>query len=209
MKLTSDDLQAMDQRHRAAFVNCLSGFKSANLVGTSNAAGSTNLAIMSSTVHLGSHPPLLGLVVRPGGDERHTLRNILETGVYSLNHVHSDFIAEAHQTAARYPSETSEFEEAGLTPHWEAGFAAPMVREARVKLGMRLREHMPLTVNNTHLVIGEVVLAQVPEGSQRSDGSLDLVTAGSVALSGLDAYHEGVELKRMAYAKPGIPPRQI
>ncbi|QFU76777.1 flavin oxidoreductase [Halioglobus maricola] len=209
MKLKAEDLAGMETRARAAFVNCLSGFKSANLVGTRNAEGKTNLAIMSSTVHLGSHPPLLGLVVRPGGDERHTLRNILETGVYSLNHVHSDFIAAAHQTAARYPSETSEFDEAGLTPTWEDGFAAPLVLEAKVRLGMELREHMPLEVNNTHLVIGEVVLAEVPEGSQRSDGSLDLVAAGSVALSGLDAYHEGVELKRMAYAKPGMPPRQI
>ncbi|GAB5452805.1 MAG: flavin reductase [Halioglobus sp.] len=209
MKLDAADIADMDSRRRAAFVNSLSGFKSANLVGTASGAGQTNLAIMSSTVHLGSHPPLLALVVRPGGDERHTLRNILETGVYSLNHVNADIVEQAHQTAARYPAQASEFEATGLTPLWQAGFAAPMVLEAGVKLGMQLREHSELKINGTHLVIGEVVLADVPSLACRPDGSLDLAAAGSVALSGLDTYHQSAGSKRMAYAKPDMPPRQI
>lgn len=209
MKISSEEIAAMEAKRRAAFVNCLSGFKSANLVGTTDGKGQTNLAIMSSTVHLGSHPPLLALIVRPGGDERHTLKNILDTGCYSLNHVHSEIIESSHQTAARYPVASSEFDETGLTPYWDAGFAAPMVLEARVKLGMRLREHIQLDINGTHLVIGEVVLADFPSASHRSDGSLDLVAAGSVALTGLDTYHQSVDIKRMAYAKPGKPPRQI
>ena len=57
MQLDDKDLSAMTSRQRATLVNSLSGFKSANLVGTADAAGSTNLAIMSSAVHLGSHPP--------------------------------------------------------------------------------------------------------------------------------------------------------
>lgn len=199
----------MGSRERAAFVNSLSGFKSANLVGTANANGQTNLAIMSSTVHLGSHPPLLALIVRPGGEERHTLKNILETGCYSLNHVNADIIESAHQTAARYPAGSSEFDATGLTPHWHEGFGAPMVLEASVRLGMQLREHTPLEINGTHLVIGEVILADVPSPACRADGSLDLVAAGSVSLTGLDTYHQSVDIKRMAYAKPGIPPRQL
>ena len=209
MQFSSEDIAAMEVKRRAAFVNGLSGFKSANLVGTTNGKGLTNLAIMSSAVHLGSHPPLLGLIVRPGGDERHTLRNILDTGCYSLNHVNPDIIEQAHQTAARYPADTSEFDVTGLTPYWHQGFEAPMVVEAEVKLGLRLREHRPLEINGTHLVIGEVLLAEVPSSASRPDGSLDLAAVGSVALSGLDTYHQGVVVKRMAYAKPDLPPRQI
>ena len=67
MQFQSSDIKAMDPRRRAAFINSLSGFKSANLVGTVNAKGQTNLAIMSSAVHLGSSPhcwhSLLGPVV--------------------------------------------------------------------------------------------------------------------------------------------------
>jgi flavin reductase (DIM6/NTAB) family NADH-FMN oxidoreductase RutF len=209
MIFSAEEIAAMESRRRAAFVNSLSGFKSANLVGTSNGEGQTNLAIMSSTVHLGSHPPLLALVVRPGQDERHTLKNILDTGCYSLNHVQTEMIEAAHQTAARYPADASEFEATGLTPCWQEGFEAPMVLEASVKLGMRLREHIQLEINGTHLVIGEVVLANVPAAACRSDGSLDLEAAGSVALSGLDSYHRSAGIKRMAYAKPDMPPRQI
>ena len=41
------------------------------------------------------------------------------------------------------------------------------------------------------------------------DGSLDLGQCGTVALTGLDTYHQPAPVKRMAYAKPGLPPREI
>jgi len=209
MQLDDKDLEAMPSRQRAALVNSLSGFKSANLVGTADRDGMTNLAIMSSAVHLGSHPPLLALIVRPGGEERHTLANILATGCFTINHVTADLIEAAHQTAARYPRHESEFAATGLTPEWREGYAAPMVLEARVKLGMQLREHQQLAINNTHLVIGEIVLAELPEAGLMPDGSLDLAHCGTVALTGLDTYHQAAPIKRMAYAKPDLPPRDI
>lgn len=209
MHFDSAAIGAMAQRSRAAFVNSLSGFKSANLVGTAGPEGHTNLAIMSSAVHIGSHPPLLALVVRPGGEERHTLANLLASGCYTLNHVNRDIIHAAHQTAARYGSDISEFEATGLTPQWREDFAAPFVAEAVVKLGMVLREHQELRINATHLIIGEVVHAVFPEGCLREDGSVDLVTAGSVTLSGLDTYLQPVPVARMAYAKPDLPPREL
>ncbi|MDC0361889.1 flavin reductase family protein [Halioglobus sp.] len=209
MNLKTINIAGMEKRARAAFVNSLSGFKSANLIGTRDEQGVTNLAIMSSLTHLGSHPPLFSLVIRPGGDERHTLKNILATGFFTVNHVTAEIIEQAHQTAARYAAGESEFDATGLNPVWQEGFLAPMVQEANVRLGLKLRQHMRLEVNDTHLVIGEVVLACVPEIACRADSSLDLGAAGSVALSGLDTYHTGGEEKRMAYAKPDLPPRQI
>lgn len=209
MLFKSSDIQAMEARHRAAFVNSLSGYKSANLVGTASASGISNLAIMSSAVHLGSHPPLLALIVRPGGDERHTLANILASGCYSLNHVTPAIIEQAHQSAARYPGDVSEFDATGLTPQWHQGFDAPLVAEAGIKLGLHLREHQELAINGTHLVIGEVVLVQIPAGCMTDNGAIDLVSADSVALSGLDSYHQPIAFKRMAYAKPHLAPRVL
>ena len=162
MQFSSQDLAEMPSQRRAAFVNSLSGFKSANLIGTADATGHTNLAIMSSVVHLGSHPPLLALIIRPGGEERHTLTNILDTDCFSINHITESLVEAAHQTAARYEQSVSEFEATGLTPYWLDGFAAPLVSEAEVKLGMRLREHQVLQINQTHLVIAEVVIAEFP-----------------------------------------------
>jgi len=208
MRLDSQDIMQMEKRRRAALVNSLSGYKPANLVGTVSGAGEANLAIMSSAVHLGSHPPLLALVIRPGGDERHTLANLLAAGCYTLNHVHPGIIDAAHQTAARYPAEVSEFEATGLTPEWLPGFAAPFVGEARVRLGLVLREHQELAINGTHLVIGEVTLAELPGEGLREDGSVDLGVSDSVALSGLDTYTRPREIARLAYAKPDLPPRR-
>lgn len=209
MLFTSQAIADMPSRRRAALVNSLSGFKSANLVGTVNQDGGTNLAIMSSVVHLGSHPPLFALVIRPGGEDRHTLANVLHTGCFTVNHVNTSIIEVAHQTAARYPRHISEFDAAGLTPEWHPDLQAPMVSEAEVKLGLQLREHQELTINRTHLLIGEVVLANVPDAQIRSDGSLDLAGSDTVALAGLDTYHKAVPVKRMAYAKPDLPPRTV
>ncbi len=209
MQLDSHAIANMPSRRRAAFVNSVSGFKSANLIGTANTSGATNLAIMSSVVHLGSHPPLLALIVRPGGEERHTLANIMTTGCFTINHVSTSIIEAAHQTAARYPQQVSEFDATGLTPEWHEVLSAPMVGEAAVKLGLRLREHQALAINGTHLVIGEIVLALFPDSGQMADGSLNLNACGTAALTGLDTYHKALPVKRMAYAKPELPPRSV
>lgn len=192
----------MDKRYRAAFINSLSGFKAANLVGSVNENGQQNLAIMSSAVHIGSHPPLLALVLRPDAAAQHTLRNILALQHYTLNHVHEQQVRQAHQTAARYPAEVSEFEAVGLTPETLEAFPAPFVKESAIRMGMALRDHRKLEINGTHLVIGEVVLVDLPEKTLAEDGSVDIGAAGTVALSGLDSYHRTERIARLPYAKP-------
>ncbi len=209
MQFDRNALEALESRYRAALINSVSGYKPANLIGTANAAGATNLAVMSSVVHLGSHPPLLAMVVRPGGDERHTLANLLASGEYSINHINQSIYRQAHQTAARYPADQSEFDATGLSCQWLDGFSAPLVAEAEVKMAMQLRQHMPLEINGTHLVIGEIVTLLLPDAALRSDGSLNLPAADSVALSGLDEYLCGESLARLSYAKPGQPLQEL
>ncbi|MFT5482145.1 MAG: flavin reductase (DIM6/NTAB) family NADH-FMN oxidoreductase RutF [Halieaceae bacterium] len=209
MQLTSEDFQSMDSRYRATLANSLSGFKPANLIGTCNTAGQTNLAIMSSVLHLGSHPPLLALVIRPDSAERHTLRNILEMGCFTINHVSEAIIDAAHQTAARYPQDVSEFDATGLDTLWDDEFAAPFVAQSPVRLGLKLREHQHLKINDTNLVIGEIVLACLPGEAVSTSGSLDINAVGSIAISGLDTYHRGHRVKRMAYAKPDQSPQLV
>ncbi len=90
MKLEFIDNNAiaqLEQRFRTNFINCLSGFKSLNLIGSVNQLQQTNLAIFNSVFHLGANPPLLGCIIRPDSVERHTLSNIESTGYYTFNHV--------------------------------------------------------------------------------------------------------------------------
>lgn len=202
------DIQALSQRYRVNLINSLSGFKSANLVGTVSASGQTNLSIISSAFHLGADPALIGFINRPHSVSRHTLEYLLETKTYTLNHVNTDIIDAAHQTSARYEREQSEFEATGLTPQWVEGVSAPFVSESHVHIGLDYVEHHTL-LNNTVMVIGEITYIGLPEDSLLSDGLVDMEKTETVAVSGLDTYHKPERLKRLSYAKPETWPKEI
>ncbi|AAV82388.1 flavin reductase family protein [Idiomarina loihiensis] len=196
------DLAKMNDRDRARFVNCLSGFKSANVIGTRDRHQQNNLAMISSVVHLGSNPPLLGFVMRPQSVTRHTWENIEESGVYTINQVNENFFRQAHQTSARYPRETSEFEACGLTPEFVDGFHAPYVAESSLRIGMQQVEIIPIQHNDTALIVGEVRWVEVKEEAVKSDGFIDIESLGTMTISGLDGYHRTQRAARLSYAKP-------
>lgn len=196
------DLMTLEQRYRAAFVNSLSGFKSVSLIGTKSSNGNSNLAVFNSIVHIGANPPYIGFINRPDSVDRHTLKNILETGFYTINHIHESFYEKAHQTAARYPEDVSEFTAAGLREEYLHHFHAPYVGESLIKLGVRYKEHVPLKINGTILIIGQIEHVFFPNNCLCGDGFLDIEKAGTVAGSGLDSYHSTKRLSRLSYAKP-------
>ena len=200
--VTGDDIGAWEQRFRAALINSITGFKPVNLIGTKDQSSGHNLAIMSSVVHLGASPPLVGLVIRPDSVDRHTLRNIRTHGCYTINHVTAGFYPQAHQTAARYEDEVSEFTAVGLTPQYVEGFDAPFVAESPIKLGMTLVEEVPIRHNGTHFIIGRVDHLYIESGLVSEGGDLDLARAEVVALSGLDRYFSANFLGKLPYAKP-------
>jgi flavin reductase (DIM6/NTAB) family NADH-FMN oxidoreductase RutF len=200
--LSKDQLANMASRYRANLINSLSGFKSANLIGTCNSQGQTNLAIFSSVVHIGASPALVGFIMRPNSVSRHTLENIQQTRQYTINQVSEDFYRAAHQTSARYLKEQSEFENTGLTSTLVDGINAPFVTQSRLKYALTLREIMPIPLNNTQLVIGEITDIICDEQSIKNDGYIDIGSLNTVSISGLDSYHTNKRLSRLSYAKP-------
>jgi len=201
---TSSAIAEMDKQFRVHLINCLGGFKSVVLVGTADAQQHTNLAIFSSVFHIGANPPLIGLVFRPTPPERNTYNNILETGFYTLNHLNESILTQAHQTSARYDKGISEFDETGLTPEFKSDFPAPFVAESHIQIGLAFKEKIDITINNTTLLIGEIVQLFVPENAIQADGFLDIEKANTLTCSGLDSYHKTVQLDRLSYAKPGL-----
>ncbi|WP_434930473.1 flavin reductase family protein [Shewanella sp. HL-SH5] len=200
--LTSEDITALEPRFRARFINSLSGFKSANLVGTQDAMGITNLSMISSAFHIGADPALMGMIIRPDGVPRDTLDNIKQTGVYTINQVSAQIYKQAHQTSARYDVGVSEFEPVGLTAEYINDVAAPFVAQSRLKFSLQVREIIPLAINNTILVIGEISHVLFVEQALKADGYLDIESLETVAVSGLDGYHTTKRLSRLSYAKP-------
>ena len=85
--LNSNDIALLNKQIRVHLINSLGGFKSVSLVGTKSESGNMNLAIFSSVFHIGANPPLIALIFRPSPPERDTLRNILDAGFFTLNHI--------------------------------------------------------------------------------------------------------------------------
>lgn len=200
--ISLQDIEKMDKLARVQFANSLPGPKPISLVATIDSEGQTNLAPFSTVTHLGSNPALIGLVSRPDLVDRHTLSNILASKSYTINHIHAGIVGQAHNCSARYSRETSEFDATGLTSHFEKGVAAPFVGESKFRFALELVETIPITANNTILIIGKVVLVQLPEEYLADDGSIDLPALGSLASTALDTYFEINHLTRLPYAKP-------
>jgi flavin reductase (DIM6/NTAB) family NADH-FMN oxidoreductase RutF len=200
--ITHDEIMNMEKQERVHFSNSIGGFKSVVLIGTQNKKSQNNLAIIDSILHIGSNPPLFGMVFRPGAVERHTLENILETGFYTINHIIEKIHKQAHQTSARYDRDCSEFDETGLTPEFKNNFFAPFVKESNIQLAMEFKEKITLSINNTLLIIGEVKDVYLPENCLQKDGFLDIEKAESITCSGLDSYHKTIQISRLSYAKP-------
>jgi flavin reductase (DIM6/NTAB) family NADH-FMN oxidoreductase RutF len=203
------DILDMESRSRAAFMNSLTGFKSASLIGTIDKIGRTNLAIFSSVTHLGSNPALVGFINRPDTADRHTFENIMETKCFTINHINTSIYKKGHQTSARYPKDISEFDATGLTTEFHALLPAPYVQESHIKYGLEFVEQHELRINGTILVIGKVVEVIIPEHCLQSHGGIDVEQAETIAISGLDSYHSTTRLSRLSYAKPGSLPEDI
>ncbi|GAA4019663.1 flavin reductase [Hymenobacter fastidiosus] len=203
--ITAADIKSFERIYRLNLVNGLPGFKPANLIGTAAPDGATNLAVFSSALHLGSDPPLLGLVTRPTTVPRHTYQNLKASGCYTLNHVPLARAAAAHYTSADFAPDISEFDECGFTAVYRDGFPAPYVAESPVSIGLRLHEELAIS-NGTVLLVGTVEHVYLREEGLRADGTLDLAALGEACISGLDGYHGVLPPVRFAYARPGQPP---
>lgn len=200
--INSDDLEKLEKQQRINLINSLGGFKSVALVGTTDSNGNTNLSIFSSLFHIGANPPLIGMIFRPSPPERDTMRNIMETGFYTINHINETIYKQAHQTSARYHASVSEFDITGLNPEFKDNFIAPYVAESNIQLGVTFKEKTDILINGTTMVIGEIVQIYIPEDCLFEDGFVNLEKANTITTSGLDSYHKTVQLDRLSYAKP-------
>jgi len=204
MHYSKDNLESLNKDFRRNLINSLLGLKPALLIGTQNKKGQTNLAIFSQVFHLGASPPLIGIVFRPDSVERHTLNNIRENKVFTINHVHQSWVNKAHQTSAKYPIDVSEFDAVGLEKEYLHEIRVPFVKDATIKIHCELKEEHHLNINNTILMIAAIKDLFVKDYLVTSDGFLDVIKSESAAVVGLDAYCSAELIARFSYAKPDI-----
>lgn len=188
---------------RRHLINSISGYKSANLIGTISPSGIANLSLISSVVHLGASPPLQGFVMRPLSVERQTYEYIKEVGQYTINHVHLDFIDKAHYASAKFEKTESEFAHCKLTPEFKEDCRAPFVGESLVKMAMKYEDEYLIKQNNTIMIVGSIQAIYLDERCMQEDGNLDLSKVNDVAVSGLETYYKVQKEKHFSFARVG------
>ncbi len=204
IRITSNDLAGFEKQDRTNLVNGLSGYKSAHLIGTCNKMGKTNLAIFSSVIHIGASPALMGFIQRPVSVERHTYENILETGEFTINHVPLEYFKNAHQTAARFEKEQSEFDLCGFSMQYSEILKAPYVLQSEIKIGLKLEEIVEIKANKTLLVIGKVEEILMNSTFVTETGAINLSAARTILVHGLETYYKAEQIGVLPYAKPNL-----
>lgn len=208
MYLTKEDIEGLDKVKRLNIINSVSGIKPANLIGSISNNGVSNLAIISSVVHLGSNPAFLGFISRPGGEvPRHTYENIEENSLFTINHIRASFIEKAHYTSGKFERGISEFDACGLTEEYISDFKAPFVKESVIKIGLKHVESIPIKSSGTVMVVGEVHHLTVPEEAMNDEGYLNLEKANGIGISGLNSYYELKKISDFPYVRIAKVPK--
>ncbi|WP_442266590.1 flavin reductase family protein [Tenacibaculum sp. ZS6-P6] len=202
MFFKKENISGFDHIYKINLMNSLSGYKSANLIGSISPDGKENVAVFSSIVHLGSNPPLLGFILRPTTVPRNTYENIKETGFYTVNHITKRITEDAHHSSAKYDKGVSEFEMTNLTPEYKKNFIAPFVQESPVQIGMKYVEEYYIKANDTIMLVGEIQFFEVEDHMLQEDGFLNLSKGNVATINGLDGYAIPNLFTRYEYQRP-------
>ncbi len=136
-------------------------------VGTRDEDGRPNLAPYSFFNGVAATPPhiMFSTVGSGASAGKDTLRNVKQTGEFSVNLVSEDVAEAMNVTSGNYSPDVNEFEVAGVTPVAGELIGAPLVAEAKASLECRLVDivhvgELPMPGN---MVIGQVLRFHVRE----------------------------------------------
>jgi flavin reductase (DIM6/NTAB) family NADH-FMN oxidoreductase RutF len=191
----------MEKIERLNIINSCTGYKSANLIATISKSGISNVAVFSSVTHLGSNPALIGFIVRPTTVPKDTYKNLKDIGFFTVNHITSTMIFDAHQTSANYDIEISEFEKTNLEEEYRKGIIVPFVKGSPVQLYCKYVNEYYIKENDTIHIIASIEALFYDENLKSDDGWLQLDKGNVVAINGLDGYCLPKLIDRFEYAR--------
>ena len=204
-KVNASEIKALPKIPRLNLVNSCTGYKSANLIATKSKNGIENVAIFSSITHLGSDPALIGFILRPATVPRNTYKNILETRYFSVNHITSDMISDAHHTSANYDETISEFDKTNLEPEYFEGIQTPFVKGSPVKLWCKYLNEYEIKENGTIHIIASIEAIFYDENLiSGKENFLQLDKANIITVNGLDGYCLPKLIDRFEYARVDV-----
>lgn len=170
-------LRDLAPRERHALLTPLIAPRPIAFVSTLSAAGVGNLAPFSFFAMGGQNPQ--GVAFCPtadrDGNPKDTLRNIRETGEFTINIVSRAMAERVNQASAPYPAEVDEFDVTGFTRVASTMVKPPRVEEAPAALECRVFHLVPQGSGPLHgtWVIGEVLVAHIRDEMLGPDGLPD------------------------------------
>lgn len=205
ISITKEALKKLPKIPRLNLVNSCTGYKSANLIATKSASGVENVAIFSSITHLGSDPALIGFILRPATVPRDTYKNIKETGYFTVNHITSDMISDAHHSAANYHESISEFDKTNLEPEYVDGIETPFVKGSPVRLLCKYVNEYEIKENGViHIIASIETIFHDENLVAGNEYFLQLDKANVVTVNGLDGYCLPKLIDRFEYARVDV-----
>ena len=199
---SKENIKNLEKIYRLTLINSCTGYKSANMLGSVDKNGKTNLAVFSSITHLGSNPAMISFILRPRTVPRNTYNNIFKTKYFTVNHININDIEDAHHTSAKYPRDVSEFDKTKLDEEFIGSFIAPYVKSSRIKFGCKYLNEYDIKENGTVLIVASIEELHVDDKFLQDDGWIRLDHAQTVAINGLDGYAETKLVERFEYARP-------
>jgi flavin reductase (DIM6/NTAB) family NADH-FMN oxidoreductase RutF len=207
--ISREEISMMEKIERLNLINSCTGYKSANLIATKSKDGKSNVAIFSSVTHLGSHPALIGFIMRPTTVPRDTYKNIRETGFFTVNHITVDMIADAHHTSANYDLGISEFDKTNLEEDYKNDIEIPFVKGSPVQLYCKYVNEYYIKENDTIHIIASIENLFFDENLQHEDGWLQIDKGNVITLNGLDGYCLPKLVDRFQYARKDTPTKSF
>lgn len=203
-------IDAMAKIPRLNLINSVTGYKSANLIGSVSNDGILNAAIFSSVTHLGSNPPMLGFMIRPiSTTPRDTYRNIKDNLYFTVNHITKSMIEDAHPTSAAYESAISEFDKTNLEPEFLDNQKVPFVKGNPVRLLCKYINEYPILENGCIHLIASIEKIYVEDELLNDDLWVRLDLAEVITINGLDGYAVPKIVDRLEYARPDQPTKSM
>ena len=185
MHLTTEQLP---KNLRGTIWACLIAPRPIALISTVDAKGVPNIAPYNSYSGLANNPPLLGVSFsRRGDEEKTTLSNIKETGVFVINLV-PRFLAEIMNKSAEGTESVDDFQRLGLTRAEAETVPCPRIGESPASLECRLVNTVPLPPSRCEMVVAQIVGVTIRDEFYTPENGFDPLAADLLASVGAEEY---------------------
>jgi flavin reductase (DIM6/NTAB) family NADH-FMN oxidoreductase RutF len=137
-------------------------------IGSVSVDGLDNLAPFSYFMGVSSEPPMVAVSVAHGrgGARKHTARNLLTTGEFTVSMPEERDLDALHATSAAHAE--SEFDAVAVPRAASTRIAAPWVASARVAFECRVVHHVPFA--QVDLFVGQIVQFHLDDALWGPDG---------------------------------------